>query len=87
MGIPLHGPSILFGDNKSVVTTCSLLSDMLKKRHNALAYHKLRECVAAGIIQIFHIDRKLNIADILTKPVLGDVFRRHRGRLLFKPPI
>jgi len=87
MGVPLDGPAILFGDNKSVVTSCSTLSSTLKKRHNALAYHKLRECVAAGIIRIFHVDGKSNIADILTKPVAGDVFRRHRARLLVKPPI
>jgi len=79
MGI--QGPSLLFGDNKSVVTSCSILSNTLKKRHNALAFHKLRECVATGIIQIFHVDGKSNVADIFTKPVPGDVFRRHRGRV------
>jgi len=87
MGVPIHGPSILFSDNKSVISTCSKLPNTLKKRHNALAYHKLRECVAAGIIHIFHVDGKLNIADILNKPVPGDIFRRHRARLLVKPPI
>lgn len=82
MGIPLSGPSLLFGDNKSVVNSCSALSSTPKKRHNALAYHKLRECVTAGIIRIFHVDGKNNIADILTKPVAGDVFKRHRNRFL-----
>jgi len=87
MGVPLAGPSLLFGDNKSVVSSCSILSSTLKKRHNALAYHKIRECVAAGIIRIYHVDGKQNIADLLTKPLPGDVFRRHRARLLSKPPI
>ena len=87
MSIPISVPFILFGDNKSVVTSCSVLSSTLKKRHNALAYHKIRECVAAGIIDIYHVDGKHNIADILTKPLPGDLFRRHRARLLVKPPI
>jgi hypothetical protein len=85
MGVPIDGPAILFCDNKSVVTSCSILSSTLKKRHNALAYHKLRECVAAGIIQIFHVPGKENVADILTKPVDGSTFKRHRNRLLTTP--
>jgi len=63
MGIPLLGPSLLFGDNKSLITSCSVLSSTLKKRHNALAYHKIRECVSADIIRLYHVDGKLNIAD------------------------
>ena len=85
MGVPLSGPSLLFGDNKSVITSCSVLSSTLKKRHNALAYHKIRECVAAGIIRIYNVDGKQNIADILTKPLPVDVFRRHCAKLLSKP--
>jgi len=85
MGLPLSGPSLLFGDNKSVISSCSVLSSTLKKRHNALAYHKIRECVAAGVIRIYHVDGKHNVADLLTKPLPGDVFRRHRAKLLFKP--
>jgi len=80
MGVPISGPSLLFGDNKSVVTSCSVLSSSLKKRHNALSYHKIRECVAAGVIRLFHVDGKQNIADIFTKPLPGDVFRHHRER-------
>ena len=87
MGVPISGPSILFGDNISVVTSYSVLSSTLKKRHNALAYRKIRECVVAGIIRIYHVDGKHNIADLLAKPLPGDIFRRHRARLLVKPPI
>jgi len=87
MGAPISGPSLLFGDNKSVITSCSVLSSSLKKRHNALAYHKIRECVAAGVIRLYHVDGKQNIADLFTKPLPGDIFRRHRARLLSKPPI
>ena len=86
MGVPIDGPSLLFGDNKPVITSCSVLSTTLKKRHNALAYHKIRECVAADIIRLYHVDGKLNIADIFTKPLPGDTFRRHRAKLLSKPP-
>jgi len=77
MGIPINGPSLLFCDNKSVVTSCSVLSNSLKKRHNALAYHKLRECAAAAILRIFHVDGKSNLADILTKAFDGNTFKKN----------
>jgi hypothetical protein len=37
------------------------------KRRNALAYHRVREAIAAGIIEFLHIPGIQNPADILTK--------------------
>jgi len=82
MGIPVDGPCLIFCDNKSVVTSCSVPSSTLKKKHNALAYHRIRECVAAGIIHIYHIEGKENVADILTKPVDGATFKKHVKKLM-----
>ncbi len=68
LGVPIERPSYVFGDNQAVVNSTSIPSyNNLKKRHNALAYHRVREAVAAGIIYYFHIDGKDNPADILTK--------------------
>ena len=39
----------------------------LHKRHNALSYHRVREAVAAGILEFHWIDGKINPADILSK--------------------
>ena len=39
----------------------------MKKKHNAIAYHKVRESVACGIVDLIHIPGKDNITDILTK--------------------
>lgn len=57
----------MFGDNLSVVTSSSVPHSTLSKRHNALAYHRVREAVAAGITKIFHIEGLKNPADVLTK--------------------
>jgi hypothetical protein len=46
MGIPLMGPTIGFCDNKSVVTNSSIPQSTLNKKHNSIAYHKVRESVA-----------------------------------------
>ena len=50
MGIPLKGPSQVLCDNKGVVLNTTLPSSTLKKKHNAIAYHRVREAVAAQIV-------------------------------------
>ena len=69
MGMRVEGPSTLLIDNNSVVINSTLPSSMLKKKHNAIAYHKVREVVAAVIVRIAHISSKMNRSDILTKPL------------------
>ena len=60
-------PSYVFGDNQSVVNSVSIPAYNLKKRHNALCYHRVREAIAAGIIQYYHISADKNPTDVLTK--------------------
>jgi len=67
LGIPVQGKSWLFCDNMSVVISSTIPKSTIKKRHNALAYHRTREAVAAGIVRIHHIRSEENPADILTK--------------------
>jgi hypothetical protein len=50
-----------------VVLNLMVPHSQLNKRHNALAYHRVREAIAADILQFFHIDGKNNPADILSK--------------------
>ena len=69
IGVEVNEPSILLVDNQSVVTNATLPSSCLKKKHNAIAYHKVREAVAAEIIRIAYIKSWENWADILTKPL------------------
>ena len=69
LGVPIEGPAIMFGDNQSVVMTWILSISTLKKKHNAIAYHRVREAVAAGVINLAHVPTKDNLADIMTKPL------------------
>jgi hypothetical protein len=43
LGVPVHKKSFMFGDNNLVVTNSTILHSSLNKRHNALAYHRVRE--------------------------------------------
>ena len=67
MGVPVLGPSWMFGDNQSVITSSTLPHSSLNKRHNALAYHRVRAAVAAKIMHFCHVLGKENIADVMTK--------------------
>ena len=67
LGVPVEGPTYMFGDNGSVVTSSTIPHSPLKKRHHALAYHLVREAIAAGIINFSHLPGELNPADVMTK--------------------
>ena len=66
MGIPIK-ESLMFGDNKSVVTSSTIPHSKLTKQHTALSYHHVREAVAVKILRYDHVPGKDNPADILSK--------------------
>ena len=68
-------PTPVIGDNGSVVTSSTQPHSPLKKRHHALAYHFVREAIAAGIISFHHLPGEINPADILTKPLAWHMLR------------
>ena len=71
MGIPIDGPCSVFCDNISVVLSITHPESRLKKKHNALAFHKVRESIVTGIIQVTHVTSGENIADLFTKSLVG----------------
>ncbi|KAI2492736.1 Reverse transcriptase (RNA-dependent DNA polymerase) [Fragilaria crotonensis] len=68
-GIPIDSPTNVFCDNEAVTKNVTLPESTLKKKHNAIAYHRSREAVAAGTIRVAKEDGKTNLADVLTKPL------------------
>ena len=46
MGIPIERSAWMLGDNSSVITSSTIPSSVLKKRHHSLSYHYVRSCVA-----------------------------------------
>jgi hypothetical protein len=66
-GIPLDGPTNVFCDNEAVTKNVRIPESTLKKKHNAIAYHRAREAVAAGTIRVAKEDGVTNLADVLTK--------------------
>ena len=65
--VKVIGPTIMFGDNKSVVDSSTIPHYRLHKRHTALSFHRIREAIAEGILELYHIEGSKNPADILSK--------------------
>ena len=86
LGIPIDGPAMMFGDNQSVVLNTTVPSSVLKKKHHACAYHRVREAIAAKIIKFQHIKSTENFADLLTKPLGGPEFHALVKPYLFRNP-
>ena len=61
MGVPINTFTVLIGDNSSVQISASTPSSSLTKKHLAIAYHRIRELVAAGITLFLWIGTLFNL--------------------------
>ena len=71
MGVPLDGATSIYCDNDAVVKSTTAPESTLKKKHNAICYHRSREAQAAGHVRIAKISGEENLADVFTKVVVG----------------
>jgi hypothetical protein len=55
LGVALDGPASMLGYNMSIVLNTTVPSSVLKKKHNAIAYHHVREAIAARIMRSIYI--------------------------------
>ncbi len=76
MGIPMSGPTYIYGDNKSQVTNSSRPESTLKKRCSSICYHAFCESVAMGETLLTHISTGDNLADFLSKTTSGAKHRK-----------
>jgi hypothetical protein len=83
MGIPIESATQMRVDNMSVVNNTSLPESVLKKKSNSIAYHYVREAVAAGWLQVGYKPTKTNLADMLTKVQSGPERKRLADMVLF----
>jgi hypothetical protein len=42
LGVALDGPALMLGDNMSAVLNTTVPSSVLKKKHNAIVYQRVR---------------------------------------------
>jgi 3-keto-L-gulonate-6-phosphate decarboxylase len=75
MGIPIDGPTYVYGDNMSVIHNTQRPESTLKKKSNSICYHFVRESVAMGESLTGHVRSEDNPADICTKVIAGGIKR------------
>jgi hypothetical protein len=73
----------VFCDNDAVVKNTSMPELTLKKKHNAIAYHCVREACASGMIRIAYKGTETNLADCLTKLLAGPRLKNLMERILY----
>jgi hypothetical protein len=77
------GASKLFQDNKSTIVLANKgHSTAERTRHIAIRFFFVKDRIDAGEIAIEYLPTEDMIADILTKPLQGDLFRKLRRMLL-----
>ena len=67
MGIPVEGPTYIYGDNQSVLANTTIPDSTLKKKSQSIAYHYVREGVARDEWRTSYVNTHDNEADLLTK--------------------
>ena len=67
LGVPLDGPTNIFGNNQLVISNATIPESPIKKKHLSFYYHCIREACAAGVIRIAKESTDTDLADLLTK--------------------
>ena len=84
MGVPIEGPAHVFCDNEAVYKNSSIAHSTLKKKHNSICFHRVRECVAAGIQVVHKVDSTSNLSDdILTKSLPAFLRKKLRSFIMY----
>jgi hypothetical protein len=65
LGVDLDGPTRMSGDNMLLILNTSAPSSVLKKMHNTIAYHRVREAIAAKVMRYAYVKTDENVSDIL----------------------
>ena len=86
LGILVGRPSLMLGDNNSVVLKTSVPSSVLKKKHHTCAYHQVCEVIAGRIVNFVHIWSETKFVNMLSKPLANDAFHTFVKPLLFHVP-
>ena len=89
--MPLNGTKILshrlkaskvFEDNASCIVMATSENVRTRTRHISTKYHRFKDEVRRGKVQVVKVDTKQNLVDTLTKSMVKDTFEYLRFRLM-----
>ena len=64
LGAPINLKYVLFGNNRSLIASATPPHSTLTKCHNILAFHRVREAIAAEIMAFYWIQSVYNLSDM-----------------------
>ena len=76
VGIPVEGPTYIYGNNQSVLAITTIPDSTLKKKSQSKAYHYVREGVARDEWRTSYVNTHDNEADLLPKQLPHDEKRK-----------
>ncbi len=71
IGVPIAGPTYIYGDNMSVIHNTQQPELTLKKKNLSICYHTVRKAVAMGEILTSNVRTDNNFSDFMTKVTYG----------------
>ena len=76
-------PSVIFQDNQSVLAMMKETgSNSLRTRHINIRYYFIRDRAANGEVVLIYLGTTDMLADLMTKPIVGALFRKLVGRIV-----
>ena len=77
------GPATVYQDNKSTIALAEKgRSTSDRTRHIHIRYYFIKDRIDSKDVRIEYMQTGLMLADLLTKPLQGELFRRLRNQLL-----
>ena len=80
LDVPIMTKAYMLGDIKSVIMSATIPQSVLNKRHSLLSYHRLREAIAAKILDFYQCSSDQNKSNILRPGVMGRVISQNRAK-------
>ena len=82
MGVPISGPSYIYGDNMSVIHNTQRPESTLKKKINYTCYHAVCKSITICESLTVHVGTNENCTDLAIHVLYGGKRRFHVSNLL-----
>lgn len=76
-------PTRIYVDSASAIDILNTLKTSHAVKHINVRIHYIRECINSREVSLVFIPSAFNVADVLTKPLVGSLFDSHAAKLLY----
>ena len=82
LGVQIAGPVVVREDNKACQMFADHAGNFSSTKHINVRYHFVRERLERGDIRVDYVRTDDQVADIFTKALSRDLFKKFRGKLV-----